>query len=576
MSLERRTLRPQPAQEPLPPVLWPAAEWIVAGIAAVLAVAVWAAWPVGGNYDTVLDLVWARELLDGQRLGFEAYAASTPHPAWLALGVPVVALLGDDGDRAMVLVTALSLPLLAAATVRLGRLVGEAVARPPAVSLRAGEPGTPDPELSARRARVGLATGLLAGLLTLSSFPFLLLAARGYLDLPFLALVAWAAALVLDDVRGTSGPTYGVGQRSAADGEVGRPRPPEWRRPALLLAVAGLLRPEAWLLAGVHWLWCTLRGRWAAADDRLAGRGAHLALVLAPPLLWMAVDAVVAGDPLHSLTATSQLAEDLGRDRGIARAPRVLVTALADQARPPVALGGAIGLAVLLAGSRLGLHRPPRRAALVVVALLGGGIATFLAAGVAGLSLLPRYLTVPSVALTVLAALAVTGWLALPPDARWRAPWAAAAAVGAVLGVAGYVALKHDAASRLTSELRFLADVRRDARALADDPRVAAGRRCGPISLPTYRLVPDLRLHLHADGDEVVARSDPGAARLGVARAGVAISIATDEEDDRWARRYGRADGVPRSTQPAPPGFRVVARHGALVASVRCPPGRER
>ncbi|WP_210491054.1 hypothetical protein [Patulibacter sp. SYSU D01012] len=528
----------------------PAAEWVVLLLGVVGAVVVWAAFPSAGNYDTVLDLVWARELLDGHAPGFAAYAASTPHPAWLALGVPVVALFGDAGDRVMVLLTALSFAVLAAGTVRLGRLVGAAAAP------------------AGRGALVGRWTGIVAGLLTLTSFAFGLLAVKGYLDVPFLALVTWAGAW------------------AAA-------RPERWRGPAVLLVLAGLLRPEAWVLAGAHWLWCTLRGRWsagggvagggdraagaavapagtgAAADDRLPGRAAHLALVLAAPVLWVLMDAAVTGDPLHSLTATSALADELGRDRGLAKAPRLLVTQLVDQARPPVAAAGVAGALVLLLAPRLGLARPWRRVLVVVGALLLGGVLTFLAAGVGGLSLIPRYLSVPVVALTVLAALAATGWLALTPDAgRVRTAWAALVVVGAVLGVGAYLTVKRDAVSRLGTELRFLADARRDVRALIDDPAVVRGARCGPISLPTYRLVPEIRLQRDATGDAVLARSDPRARRLGVLRRGVAITV---DDTGQWARRYGRADGVPRRTQAAPAGFRPVARSGAFRAWVRCP-----
>lgn len=598
-----------------------AAERLVFAVGVVLALIVWAIAPSSGNYDTVLDLIWARELLDGHAPGFEAYAASTPHPAWLALGVPVVALFGEHADRAMVLLTALTLPVLAAATVRLGRIAGEAVAvrggreadpgdrgaasdrrvsfagQQPADRHRAAEPGDREadpggrgaatdtrvsfagqepakdhqPEGGHRVERTGLVVGLVAGALTLTSFAFLLLAAKGYLDMPFLALVAWA----------------GVGAIQ---------RPTAWRGPALLLLLAGLLRPEAWVLAGAYWLWCTLGGPWSAAgareDERPAGdagvrpaveveharrvegrpvaavpgRAWHLALVVAAPLLWMAVDAAVTGNPFHSLTATSQLADDLGRERGIGRAPLLLVTQLVDQARPPVFAAGLLGVAVLLLGARIGLARPPRRVRAVLLTLLLAGVVTFLAAGVAGLSLIPRYLSVPVVALTVLAALAVGGWVGLPPGHRWRRPWAVLVLVGAVVGVGAYLTVKRDSVRSLGSELRFLADARQDVRDLMTDPAVVAGARCGPISLPTYRLVPEIRLQLDADGDRVVARSDPRARALGAFDRGVAISVA----EGKFARRYGRADGVPRSTQAVPPGFTEVARRGAFVASVRC------
>ncbi|MBF6619497.1 MAG: hypothetical protein ITG02_04640 [Patulibacter sp.] len=561
------------------------AEWLILAVGVVLALIVWALFPSSGNYDTVLDLVWARELLDGRAPGFEAYAASTPHPAWLAIGVPVVALFGEHADRAMVLLTALTLPVLAAATVRLGRIAGEAVTGPgaddgaaPASAERETFDGSDPHDVSrrddaARAARTGLVVGLIAGGLTLTSFAFLLLAAKGYLDMPFLALVAWAGVWAIE-------------------------KPTAWRGPAVLLLLAGLLRPEAWVLAGLYWLWCTVGGRWSArgapapptsargvlsrggteADEvaraegrtastaRAGGRALHLATVLAAPLLWMAVDAAVTGNPFHSLTATSQLADELGRERGIARAPKLLVTQLVDQARPPVAAAGLLGLAVLLLGWRIGLARPPRRVVVVLLTLLLAGVATFLAAGVAGLSLIPRYLSVPVVALTVLAALAAGGWVALPSGHRWRRPWAVLVLVGAVVGVGAYLTVKRDSVRSLGSELRFLADAREDVRELMEDPAVVAGSRCGPISLPTYRLVPEIRLQLDLDGDRVVARSDPRAAALGAFDRGVAISVT----EGKFARRYGRADGVPRSTQAVPPGFVEVARRGAFVASVRC------
>jgi hypothetical protein len=561
-------------------------EWAVLLLGVVGAVLVWALYPSAGNYDTVLDLVWARELLDGAKPGFAGYAASTPHPLWLALGVPVVAALGDDADRAMVLISALSLAVLAAGTVRLGRIAGEAVAPPE------------------RAIRTGRATGAVAGLLLLSSFAFGLLAAKGYLDVPFLALVTWAAAWALRHRRA-------------------------WRGPALLLLLAGLLRPEAWILAGAYWLWCTLRGPWTAsapsdpvvpgaaraaaaegpgpavarvarpADGRpLPGRARHLLLVLAAPLLWVAMDLWVTGDPFHSLTATSQLADDLGRDRGIAKAPRLLVSQLVDQSRPPVFVAGLAGLAVLLLAPRAGLRLPTRPVRTVLLALLIAGVLTFLAAGVGGLSLIPRYLSVPVVALTVLAALAATGWVGLPgaaatatddgrdgdaatgtgpagPDAarrsaRVRSAWMAVVLIGALLGVGAYATVKRDSVTSLRAELRFLADARTDVRALIDERAVRRAARCGPISLPTYRLVPEIRLQLDVGSRRVLARSDPRARRLGAFDRGVAITVDESAADGKWRRRYAQADGVPRSTKPAPPGFRRVARSGAFVAWARC------
>jgi hypothetical protein len=92
------------------------------------------------------------------------------------------------------------------------------------------------------------------------------------------------------------------------------------------------------------------------------------------------------------------------------------------------------------------------------------------------------------------------------------------------------------------------------------DPRVMAARRCGPVTLPTYRLVPDLRYELHAGPDAVVSRADAPARR------GVALVLT----GDRAVRRFGEADGVPRGTNVAPPGFAPIARHGMLSAYGAC------
>ena len=108
--------------------------------------------------------------------------------------------------------------------------------------------------------------GLLAAAVVATREPFLSPAVRAYVDIPFLALVVLAAVL-----------------------EVRRPRR-GW--PVLvLLALAGLLRPEAWLLAGAYWLYL------APASDR-DGKLGTLALVAAAPLVWALSDLIVTGRPL--------------------------------------------------------------------------------------------------------------------------------------------------------------------------------------------------------------------------------------------------------------------------------------
>ena len=452
------------------------------------AVAAWALVPTYPDYDAYHHLVWGRDLLDGARPGFEEFAAPTQHPLYLALGA-LLSLAGESADRLLVLVTILSLVALTAGAYALGKaLFGSAAAAAGAVF-------------------VG------------SSFAFALYAVRAFVDVPFLALVAWAAAL-----------------------EARRPR--RGLAPMALLAAAGLLRPEAWVLAGLYWLWC-LPAR--AARDRAA----LLALALLAPLLWATVDLAVTGDPLFSLHATSDLAASLGRERGLANVPSSFVTFLADLARPPVALAGLAGL--VLALRRFG----PRRMA-VPLALAGTGMLTFVAIGIAGLSLIPRYLTLPAVALCVFAGYALLGFTTLAPGAtrdRWRR-----LSVAALVGGIAFLAFKASSFARLHDELRFIERTHDELTALLAEPRVRGGLRCGALTFPTYRLVPDARWQLHADARIVHTRAG------GRPAGAVAVYVIGDE---KFERRFGRADGVDRSTN-RPPGAAPAVVRGPFRAYVVC------
>ncbi|MDX6657582.1 MAG: hypothetical protein QOH62_2375, partial [Solirubrobacteraceae bacterium] len=215
-------------------------------------------YPTFPNYDSYYSLIWGRELLHGHLPTFDVYRAPTEHPLALVFGA-ALSLLGRGGDRVMVLVTMASLIVLAMGIYRLGRAAFTPV------------------------------VGLIAGALVMTRFDFPFLAARAYIDIPYLAFIVWAAALELE-----------------------RPRR---GMPVLLLLLAGsLMRPEAWLLSGLYVLWIGWRASWR---DRVR----YAAVSAAGPLIWVAVDAAVTGAPLFSLTHTSGLAEELGRNKGLAQVP---------------------------------------------------------------------------------------------------------------------------------------------------------------------------------------------------------------------------------------------------------------
>jgi hypothetical protein len=315
--------------------------------------------------------------------------------------------------------------------------------------------------------------------------------AQAVVDIPFLALVLAAAALLAGDRR-------------------------RWRPALAVLALAGLLRPEGWALSLLAA---------AALCSGLTGRERALAagLVLTGPVLWMLGDLAVTGDPLWSLHGTRELAETLQRPRGLGNALRFAPTSLRQLVGPVVGFGGLAGLLVAL------WERYDRAAA--PAAVVGLGLLGFLGLGVAGLPVLARYLLVPAVGLALFCAAGVAGWA----EGERRGEWLAGAAVLAIALLASLPATVRD----LRDQRGFLATrraVQAQLRADVGDPRVAAAvDRCGAVAVPEYQPVPLVAYWL--------ARS-PARVAVGRTRGAVAIDYATP--------RVGRILSLtPRA--PAPP-----------------------
>lgn len=453
-------------------------------------------YPTFPNYDSYYSLLWGREVLDGISPSFDAYRAPTEHPLAIAFGA-LLSLLGDDADRLMVGATLGSFVVLAAGMYRLAR------------------------------ASFGTFVGLVAAALLVSRFDFPFLAARAYIDTPYLAFVVWAAALESEQRRrGT--PVF------------------------LLLAAAGLLRPDAWVLSGLYWLWCWPRVGWAA-------RARYALLTAVGPVVWSLVDLVVTGDPMFSLTHTSGLAEELGRQRGLAEIPTATVTFLKNLDKVPVFYAGLLGLllAVVLV---------PRRTAMPI-AVLAIGLGTFVLVGLAGLSVIDRYLLVPSLIVMVFAAVTLGGWTMLLDGTRIRRWWALAA-LGLVIYGTVYTAT-HVKFGNLASELRFRGASHASLEALLRNPAVRAGLRCGPVSTPNHKLVPDVRWILDAGVGDVLARSDPRQSRR-IRRGGVAIY--PTERQALLRQGFTAGDDAPRDTANSlpMPGFEWVAATTHYGAYVRC------
>jgi hypothetical protein len=468
--------------------------WIAFAGLAVAALVVWLAFPTYPNYDSQYALLWAGELLDGTAPGFDDYRAPTEHPLLLPVGVLLAPFGPEWSARLFVGLCVASLLALVAALYRLGRVAA------------------------------GVAGGLLAAGLIASRLNLGLLASIGFLDIPYCALVAWAAAL--------------EAERPRRGGTV-------W----VLLGLAGLLRPEAWLLAAVYAAWVGLERGWA-------GRARAIAAAAVAPALWAALDLAVTGDPAFSIRHTDALATELHREKPLAELPAVMVDLLAEIVKLPVLAAGLAGVALAAALRRRALLVP---AAMVVLTCF-----TYLVIASGGLAVVYRYLLVAALGLTVFAAFALAGWTTLPGDSRARRPWALAAAALVLAG--GAYTVTHTSPGKVLSELRERERLRADLRAVLTDPTVAAARRCGPVSVPNHKLIPEVRAILELPPGGVVARSDRSRPAQS---SGVAIVI-----DPRIERRPALnvyevpSDGL--APLAAPAGFGPLASTSRFAAFGSC------
>jgi hypothetical protein len=426
------------------------------------------------NYDTLYALVWGQQLTRGQTPQYGIPIAPTPHPLVEALGF----LLAPLGPHAMTTITValgfLALSACAWAVYRLGALW---FTRP---------------------------AGALAAAILITRVPILSYGVRAYVDVPYLLLVL--SALIVETRRPRAG------------------------APVLaLLAVAGLLRPEAWVFSGLYWLYLALplaratraggtggtgggdpAGGSAQASgnaDRVVGflegdgvglrgpsRLAWLALlVAAAPAIWVASDWLITGHPLWSLTNTRQTALTLGRETGIAKVPEWI----------PRRVGAILGPAVL-AGAALGgvltLLWTARRARLGAVAGVAAAI-VFAAFASAGLPIDERYAFLIAAILCVFYGAAVCGWTLLEredPRRRWWIAGAALLVLALLITAPSQYRTAHHQLQNLARQQR----IQDDLLALVRDGAITA--RCEPVGVPNHAPIPLLALWL---------KSPPGAIR---------------------------------------------------------------
>jgi hypothetical protein len=410
------------------------------------------------NYDTLYALVWGQQLSRGQDPQYAIPIAPTPHPLMEALGVVVGPLGAHTATNVAVWVGYLALSACGYLMYRLGSR------------------------------SFGWPVGALAALLLLTRTPILSYGSRAYIDLPFLALML--GAMLVESRRPRAGaPVMG------------------------LLALAGLLRPEAWVFAGLYWLYLASAGR-VALDGKTrrlrrirggATRGpgerrsrAELlrlaALVAAAPLIWILSDLLVTGDGLWSLTHTKATARTLDRVTGVLNVPEYIPRRIGEIVRPVELVGAALGgiLSLLWLRRRAALAATVGIVAVIVFAVL----AAF------GLPIDTRYAFLSAAILCLFCAVGAFGWLLMPHGSGRRRAWALAGSV-LLVGMLASIPAQYRSIHSQTHNLARQEGIQNSLLALVHDGALAI--RCGPIGVPSHAPIPLLALYLETEPGRIVS-----------------------------------------------------------------------
>ncbi|MCW2957869.1 MAG: hypothetical protein JWP18_672 [Solirubrobacterales bacterium] len=442
------------------------------------------------NYDASYSLVWAQDIANGLTPDYQGFIAPTPHP--LQTFVSLLALpLGDATTHVLAWIVMLCFGGIVWVVFLLGRLLFS----------------TP--------------VGILSAVVILTRTAFARNAEFAYQDIPFALFVVWALLLEL--------------------------RTPKRGTPVLvLLTLAGVLRPEAWVLAGLYWLYLAYGSE---REDRR--RLAWLALLAATgPALWAISDAAITGDFLHSFHGTKDLAAQLDRPRSVFDAPYRTAQFLGFTLREPLMVGVPIGCVFVLLWARR---------AIVLLAVSAALLVFFIASTLGGLPLIARYVLTPTVLLAVVYAAGCLGWRGLPEGSPERRLWQRIGLVSLALSVL-FVPWHLDLVDTVRAKVRNSGTIQRDLKTVADSAVVRDFyARCGRISTFDHPEVPPLRYYLDAPPGAVMDVKDPDHP--------LAQTLLMPIDDTVSNRYYG---GKPPLTVPR--GFAEVYRSDSwrLMASPAC------
>jgi hypothetical protein len=440
-------------------------------------------WMIAGvgfvNYDTLYGLVWGQQLSRGEVPQYGLPIAPTPHPLVEVLGVVLSPLGASATTAVMVALAFLALSACGWVLYALGR------------------------------AWFGRAAGVVAALVLLTRVPVLSYGVRAYVDVPYMLLVL--CALLVETRKRRAGTPVLV-----------------------LLALAGLLRPEAWAFSALYWLYLLIAST-RTYPSRTRPQLAWLALLAAAaPLVWVLSDLLVTGNAMWSLTNTKHTATTLGRASGIGDIPQYIPRRIGEVLRPAVLVGAALGGVLTLAW----LREKATLAAIVGVT----AVVVFAAMASVGLPIDTRYAFLAGAILCVFCGAGVFGWTALPKDDKRRLPWMVA---GGMVLLALIVTLPSQVRSA-HKELHNLAvqeGIQDDLLALVHSKAIAL--KCGPVGVPNHAPIPLLALYLKARPSLIIsAQAKP-----------IATGTYVDPASAEVEREYVLDPHDPHSAVSIPPGF---------------------
>ena len=295
----------------------------------------------------------------------------------------------------------------------------------------------------------------------------------------------------------------------------------------VLVGLAGLIRPEAWVLLGLYGAYVWVR--------EPALRPLAVAAVVLAPALWLGLDWIGSGNPLHASSTATSATEGSAANASVPALE--VVRRAADAVIVPTLVLAAVGI--------VAAARRRDRAVLSLAALALGWIAVVAIMAEVGFTGTRRYLAAPAAALCVLAGVGYA-WL-LDAVRERRARIAVACAIAAVSLVPALVRAREDA--RMLSVARSQADQRDELRRAVD----RAGGRAAVLRAGRPAINPWLQTTLAWD--------------LNVPLSGVQATWASSKRHPHWAppalvfRAPARLAG-PRPALPAGVTADTVLRSG--------------